>query len=320
MKWVESKDVGGQLLVWVKAPNTDHWFLLWEALSWYPTSLGETKMGKMQFLKVQSLSTLVCSWCFSWPVWEHTNHNLQFPPLQRFLLITLIFQGGFPGGSVVKNPPANAGDVGSVPRLGRCPGKGHGNPLQYSCLENPMDWGACRATVHGVTELDTAEATQHAMLHALHTPLHTPKSSHHPKLKLCTHGIKTLHSSLLPGPGNLCSTFLSLICQLQVPHISGTCSIWLYERAMLPEKEKSNKTREWGDGHGERWEGAKDSLQLTETKEQKTLISVCFVLQCLAQSWLHSGYFTHTHKRATTAKNHLAWKKMEIMPQHWERE
>ena len=47
---------------------------------------------------------------------------------------------------------------------------------------------------------------------------------------------------------------------------------------MLPEKEKSNKTREWGDGHGERWEGAKDSLQLTETKEQKTLISVCFVL------------------------------------------
>ena len=137
MKWVESKDVGGQLLVWVKAPNTDHWFLLREALSWYPTSLGETKMGKMQFLKVQSLSTLVCSWCFSWPVWEHTNHNLQFPPLQRFLLITLIFQGGFPGGSVVKNPPANAGDVGSVPRLGRCPGKGHGNPLQYSCLEIP---------------------------------------------------------------------------------------------------------------------------------------------------------------------------------------
>ena len=160
MKWVESKDVGGQLLVWVKAPNTDHWFLLWEALSWYPTSLGETKMGKMQFLKVQSLSTLVCSWCFSWPVWEHTNHNLQFPPLQRFLLITLIFQGGFPGGSVVKNPPANAGDVGSVPRLGRCPGKGHGNPLQYSCLENPMDWGAWRATVHGFAESDTTTKQQ----------------------------------------------------------------------------------------------------------------------------------------------------------------
>ena len=44
---------------------------------------------------------------------------------------------GFLGGSVVKNPPAHAGDVGSIPRLGRSPGEGNGNPLQYSCLENP---------------------------------------------------------------------------------------------------------------------------------------------------------------------------------------
>ena len=44
---------------------------------------------------------------------------------------------GLPGGSVVKNPPASAGDVGSIPGLGRSPGGGHGNPLQYSCLENP---------------------------------------------------------------------------------------------------------------------------------------------------------------------------------------
>ena len=52
---------------------------------------------------------------------------------------------GLPGGSVVKNPPANAGDtgdVGSIPGLGSSPGKGDGNPLQYSCLENPMDRGA----------------------------------------------------------------------------------------------------------------------------------------------------------------------------------
>ena len=63
---------------------------------------------------------------------------------------------GFPGGSVVKNPTANAGDVGSVPGLGRSPGEGRGNPLQYSCLGNPVDRGAWRATVHGVTkELDT---------------------------------------------------------------------------------------------------------------------------------------------------------------------
>ena len=54
---------------------------------------------------------------------------------------------------VVKNPPANAGDirdVGSICGLGRSPGGGLGNPLQYSCLENPMDRGAWQATVHGV--------------------------------------------------------------------------------------------------------------------------------------------------------------------------
>ena len=50
---------------------------------------------------------------------------------------------GFPGGSVVKNPPANVGDVGSIPGLGRSPGGGNSNPLQYSCLENPMDRRVC---------------------------------------------------------------------------------------------------------------------------------------------------------------------------------
>ena len=59
---------------------------------------------------------------------------------------------------VVKNPPANAGevrDVGSIPGSGRSPGGGHGNPLQYSCLENPMDRGAWRATVPGVAKSRT---------------------------------------------------------------------------------------------------------------------------------------------------------------------
>ena len=59
---------------------------------------------------------------------------------------------GFPGGSVTKNLPANAGDTGSIPGLGRSPGGGNGNPLQYSCLENPLDRGAWRAAVHGVTK------------------------------------------------------------------------------------------------------------------------------------------------------------------------
>ena len=61
----------------------------------------------------------------------------------------------FPGGSMVKNPPANAGDVGSIPGTGRSPGGGNGNPLQYSCLENPMDRGAWQATVPGVTKSKT---------------------------------------------------------------------------------------------------------------------------------------------------------------------
>jgi len=60
---------------------------------------------------------------------------------------------GLPGGSVVKNPPANAGNTGSIPGSGRFPGEGHGNPLQYSCVGNPMDAGAWWATVHGVTRV-----------------------------------------------------------------------------------------------------------------------------------------------------------------------
>ena len=59
---------------------------------------------------------------------------------------------------VVKNLPVNAGnikDVGSIPGLGRFPGGGHGNPLQYSCLENPTDRGAWRTTVHGVAKSHT---------------------------------------------------------------------------------------------------------------------------------------------------------------------
>ena len=65
---------------------------------------------------------------------------------------------GFPSGTSVKNLPANAGDVrdvGSIPGLGRSPGEGNGNPLQYSCLENPMDRGGWQAMVHGATKSQT---------------------------------------------------------------------------------------------------------------------------------------------------------------------
>ena len=62
---------------------------------------------------------------------------------------------GFPGGSMVKNPSASAEDKGSVPDLGRSPGEGHGNSLQYSCLEISMDREAWQATVHWVAKSQT---------------------------------------------------------------------------------------------------------------------------------------------------------------------
>ena len=71
---------------------------------------------------------------------------------------------------MVKNPPARAGDatdMGSIPGSGRSPGGGHGNPLQYSCLENPMDRGAWRAIVHGVSKSQTQLST-----HTCTVPFH----------------------------------------------------------------------------------------------------------------------------------------------------
>ena len=62
---------------------------------------------------------------------------------------------GFSGGSEVKASACTAGDLGSIPGSGRSPGEGNGNPLQYSCLENPMDGGAWWATVHRVAKSRT---------------------------------------------------------------------------------------------------------------------------------------------------------------------
>ena len=70
------------------------------------------------------------------------------------LMVTDIL--GFPGGSAINNPLANVGDMGSIPGLGRSPGKGNDNPLQYSCLGNRMDREAWLVTVHGISkESDT---------------------------------------------------------------------------------------------------------------------------------------------------------------------
>ena len=72
-----------------------------------------------------------------------------------FNIVPLSTYSGFPSCSVVKNLPdkeGDAGDSGLIPGLGRSPGVGNGNPLQYSCLGNPMDRGAWQATVHGVAK------------------------------------------------------------------------------------------------------------------------------------------------------------------------
>ena len=65
----------------------------------------------------------------------------------------LMWTRGFPCSSVGKESACNAGDLGSIPGSGRSPGEGNGNPLQYSCLENPMDRGAWKAMVHRVTKV-----------------------------------------------------------------------------------------------------------------------------------------------------------------------
>ena len=87
---------------------------------------------------------------------KHTTY-LEFPtdrcvhPSPREKSLGLTFSGASQVALVVKNPPANAGDVtdlSSIPESGRSPGGGHGNLLQYSCLENPMDRGAWQGTVH----------------------------------------------------------------------------------------------------------------------------------------------------------------------------
>ena len=83
--------------------------------------------------------------------------NITWLVFLNFMLINsyLVLRMGCPGGLLVKNPSASVGDVGSVPVSGRFPGEGNGNPLQYSCLGNPMDRGAWRVTVQGHKESDT---------------------------------------------------------------------------------------------------------------------------------------------------------------------
>ena len=83
--------------------------------------------------------------------------HMIFKNLNILNLFLLISRWGFPHSSLGKESACSTGDPGSTPGLGRFPGEGNGYPLQYSCLENPMDGGAWWAAVHGVTESGTTE-------------------------------------------------------------------------------------------------------------------------------------------------------------------
>ena len=95
-----------------------------------------------------------------------------------FLYSPILTSRGFPGGSEVKASAWNVGDPASIPGSGRSPGDGNGNPLQYSCLENPTEGGAWWATVHGVakswTRLSDFTFTLH--FHALEKEMATHSS------------------------------------------------------------------------------------------------------------------------------------------------
>ena len=87
-----------------------------------------------------------------------------------------VYHVGFPSGTLVKNPLANAGDSGSILGSGRSPGEGNGNPLQYSCLKSPMDSGAWWATIHGVAKSWT-QLERLSTLNALHKKFSQSSSS-----------------------------------------------------------------------------------------------------------------------------------------------
>ena len=102
---------------------------------------------------------------------------------------------GFPDSSVGKESAYDAGDLGSIPGLGRSPREGNSNPLQYSCLENPMDRGAWRATVHRVTKSQTRLSDFHF------TSLHMSDAA------LPSHalqGVLYIVKDFPPGPANDC--------------------------------------------------------------------------------------------------------------------
>ena len=131
-----------------------HW-LLWSHRQW------ATQARRLSHTWLPPAQERTCS--HIWTVWSSSNSKYSSSSSVSELSANSAFTGlllqtylriketwGFPGGSVIKNPPANAGDKGLNPGSGRFPGEGSSNSIQYSCLGSPMDRGAWWATVHGV--------------------------------------------------------------------------------------------------------------------------------------------------------------------------
>ena len=113
---------------------------------------------------------------------------------------------------MVKNPPANAGDVGSITGLERSPGEGNGNPLQYSCLGNPMDRGAWQATVYGVAKESDMVTNQQQKSVFLPGESHGQRSlaGCHPWGCRVGHDFRTEHAHSLNWYSSLCIPYQSL--------------------------------------------------------------------------------------------------------------
>ena len=120
-------------------------------------------------------STIKFNYCLEFLTFQHCSVHEQFhqthtklSKIAKILSCNIKYQikkpdGGFPGGSGVKNQPADAGDRSLIPGWGRSTGEGNGNPFQFSCLENSVDRGAWWATVHGVTKSRT-QVTMHTCI------------------------------------------------------------------------------------------------------------------------------------------------------------
>ena len=112
------------------------------------------------FLEVREIIKQVLLGAWACVLEVHTE-NVRGSVNAVFILYAPHLWKGFPGGSDGNESACNARDLGSIPGLGRSPGGGQGNPLQYSCLENPLDRGAWRATVHRVTQSWTRSDLAH---------------------------------------------------------------------------------------------------------------------------------------------------------------